>query len=393
MNITVIGGGASGMLAALTASENPENRVILLERQSRAGRKLSASGNGRCNITNTNPFSGRYHGEDPSFSSFALAAFPPSDSLKYFESLGLVCCEQYGGRVYPFSDSSNSVVDALRFALDASGVELCCGEAAKSIAFSKDKGFHIFTDNRVFPADRVIVACGGRAGGKLGGVSDGYELLKSLGHSCTKLYPALVPLVTEGDFTRSLKGVRAQVSLRLGSLSSSGELQFTENGISGPAVFDISRKASVEGGTVEINLLPGLESIYPLLLKRRSSCPSLEAGSLLTGILHNRLSLVMVKHCGIRPSQPIGSLSDGQLREVAESCCRLTLRVKGTGSFDNAQITAGGIRTSEFKRETLESLLVPGLYACGEVLDVDADCGGFNLRWAWASGRLAGMLK
>lgn len=387
-DVVIIGGGASGLVAALTAaSEN--NRVTLIERQARVGRKLLASGNGRCNLTNTNPPEGHYHGEGAALACEIIRGF---DELSFFRSLGLIPSEQYGGRVYPLSDSANSVLDVLRFALEAKGVELVTGATIKTAGKTGD-AFSIVTENRVFLADRLIVACGGKAGGKLGGVSDGYDILKSFGHRCSKIYPALVPVYTEGDYTRSLKGVRAEASVRLGGDSSRGELQFTERGVSGPAVFDLSRKASTEGGELEIGFLPDGEDILPLLTARRDEMPELECGSILAGILHSRLSLALVKYSGLRPSESIGSLTDKKLAEIAYNCSHFRLKIKSTAGFDDAQVTAGGTSTKDFNPDTLESLLVPGLYACGEVLDVDGDCGGYNLRWAWASGHLAGQLK
>ena len=385
--VTVIGGGASGLVAALTAAK--ENRVVLIERQSRVGRKLLATGNGRCNLTNTNPPEGHYHGNGAELACCLVRGF---DELEFFRSLGLAVSEQYGGRVYPLSDSAASVLDVLRFALDAAGVETVAGSPAKAVDF-RDGSFNVITGSRVITSDRLIVACGGKAGGKLGGVSDGYEILSHFGHSCSRLYPALVPVYTEGDVTRSLKGVRAEAKVSLAGKTASGELQFTERGVSGPAVFDLSRLASTDGGTMEISFIPEGEDILPVLLKRRQEMPALEAGSILNGILHSRLSMAVVKYSGLRPSESIGELSGKKLKEIAYNCEHFRLRIKGTASFDDAQVTAGGVNTAEFRPDTLESILQPGLYACGEVLDVDGDCGGYNLRFAWASGHLAGLLK
>lgn len=378
------------MLAALTAAESADNEVTLIERQARVGRKLAATGNGRCNLTNMNASPARYHGEDVNFMRPAMEAFTPKSTLDYFESLGLISSIQYGGRVYPLSDSANSVVDVLRFALERAGVNLVTGQQIKK-AVKKGGGFSAFSDESEYRAEKLIIACGGLAGGKLGGVKDGYDFLRSFGHSCTKLYPALVPVSAEEDCTRSLKGIRAEAEIKLNGCVSRGEIQFTDGGISGPATFDVSRIAAIDGGTMEIDFLTG--DILPVLYRRRAALPQLEAQNLLTGMLHNRLGLVIVKRCGIKPSDSIGSLTDAELEKVARCCRHFTLTVKGTGGFDNAQITVGGIRTSEFNPETLESRIVNGLYACGEVLDIDGDCGGFNLQWAWASGRLAGQLK
>ena len=441
------------MLAALTAAEDGDCRVVLFEKQSRVGKKLLATGNGRCNLTNTGALSERdcgstgekrngaggpglaapgsallhYHGNAPDFALPALRAFPPEKVLSRFRSLGLICTEQYGGRVYPLSDTAGSVLDVLRFALDSAGVELHTGEPVAGIEQKggrfllrterqEETGDHAGTEassgirkgharTYTYIVDRVIVACGGPAGGKNGGCGDGYALLKALGHHCTKLYPALVPIRTDTDYPRSLKGVRADAALRLFTGSGpdpagapaavgTGELQFVEKGISGPAAFDISREASVHGGTVCMDFLRTLseEEVLALLRARRSRSPELELSALFTGLLHSRLGTVIVKAAGFRPSALIGSLTDAELTALARTAKHFVLRVTGTDSFDAAQITVGGMDTDEFDPGTMESRLVPGLYACGEVLDIDADCGGFNLQWAWASGCLAGHL-
>ena len=397
-NVVIIGGGASGMAAALTAAEKKENSVILLERQSRVGRKLLATGNGRCNLTNTGAALGNYHGKNPSFAQPALKAFPPEAVLAWFRSLGLVTTEQYGGRVFPLSESAGSVLDVLRFALASAGVAIHAGEVAKRVEDNNGK-LIVVTDQASYRADAVIVACGGKAGGKLGGVSDGYDLLSSLGHRCTPLYPALVPLKTDTDYPRSLKGVRTEAAIRLvreGKLcgESRGELQFTEKGVSGPAAFDLSREASVGGGELILDFLPDLpeEEVTELLCRRQELSPELENGSVFAGMLHSRLGMAIVRASGIRPSGIVRELTARDFLNLSKTAKAFCLRVTGTDSFDNAQITAGGICTDDFDPDTLESRLVPGVFACGEVLDLDGDCGGYNLQWAWASGRKAGRL-
>ena len=396
--VVIIGGGASGMAAALTAAEEKENSVILLEQQSRVGRKLLATGNGRCNLTNTGAALGNYHGQDPAFALPALKAFPPEAVLAWFRTLGLVTTEQYGGRVFPLSESAGSVLDVLRFALASAGVAVHAGEAAKRLENSRGK-LTVVTDQASYRADAVIVACGGKAGGKLGGVSDGYALLSSLGHRCTPLYPALVPLKTDTDYPRSLKGVRVEAAVRLvrgGRLcgESRGELQFTEKGVSGPAAFDLSREASVGGGELILDFLPDLseEEVLALLRRRQELSPELENGSIFAGMLHSRLGMAVVRASGVRPSGIVGDLTARDFSNLSKTARAFCLRVTGTDSFDNAQITAGGICTDGFDPDTLESRLVPGVFACGEVLDLDGDCGGYNLQWAWASGRKAGRL-
>ena len=398
--IIIIGAGASGMMAALTAADVPGRRVILLERQQRAGRKLLATGNGRCNLTNTGATIENYHGESRDFAAPALDAFPPQAVLDFFRGLGLVTVEEYGGRVYPLSDSANSVLDVLRFHLEARGVELRAAEPVREIKREK-QGFTVVTDSERLHADKLIIACGGAAGARLGGVSDGYELLKMLGHRRTALYPSLVQLVTAPEYPRALKGVRADCALRLYAgenllAESSGELQFIETGVSGPAVFDLSRAAATGGKGLSLaaDFLRNYDgaALLALLKQRRATLPDLPAGDMLTGIVHNRLGKMLVKYAGLNVNTSLRELDDGVLGKLVGACKDFRLPVQGTEGFDKAQVTAGGVKTSGFNPETLESWFVPGLFACGEVLDIDGDCGGYNLQWAWASGRLAGRL-
>ena len=398
--VAIIGGGASGIMAALTAAEDKNNRIILFERQQRIGKKLLATGNGRCNLTNVGAELKNYHGEQEDFAASALEKFSPQDCLDYFHKLGLFTVTEYGGRVYPLSNSANSVLDVLRLALEKSGVELRCSCPVRELMRS-GKGYQLTTDDEKLYADYVIVACGGAAGEKLGGVSDGYELLKPLGHKRTKLYPCLVQLICEGDYPKALKGVRAdgKVTLMQGDeiiKESRGEIQFTETGISGPAAFDISRAAAAagEGACIYMDFLQDYScaALEAALNIRRQEYPNLEASELFTGVLHNRLGRMIVKYCGFSATAPLGSLSAEDLLKAARICKAFPLRLKGTEGFANAQVTAGGVKTTGFNPETLESWFMPGLFACGEVLDVDGDCGGYNLQWAWASGNLAGRL-
>ena len=395
--VAIIGGGASGMMAALTAAEDRDNRVIIFERQQRVGRKLLSTGNGRCNITND--ASDVYVSDrQRRFAEGIIERFPARASMEYFETLGLKTVSEYGGRVYPYSNSANSVLDVLRFALDGAGVEIKTACPVKRIERRK-RGFDIIADEERLFADSVIVACGGMAGGKVGGVKDGYELLKSLGHTCTKLYPSLVQLVTDAEVPRALKGVRCQAAVAVhdavgGTLQrAEGELQFTEKGVSGTVIFDVSRAAAMKGigGDVTIGFGLNMLEYREYIENKMKALPDLEASELFTGLLHNRLGKVIVKLSGVSAAKRIGELTEDEIARLIDACW-IKLRIKGTEGFDSAQVTAGGISTDEFDPKTLESRIVPGLYACGEVLDVDFPCGGHNLKWAWASGHTAGRL-
>ena len=397
MRIGIIGAGAAGMAAALAASENPNVQVLLLERQARVGRKLAATGNGRCNLSNIHAGSGGYHGDDPRFSQYAIAQFGPEATLEWFRDLGLYTVTEPSGKVYPYSDQANSVVDVLRFALDRPNIELITDFEVTRFRRT-ESGFLLESKDRNVECDKLIVACGGLAGTKLGGTMAGYKLLRSMGHKCTKLRPALVQVKTGWSGVSALKGVRANCHAAIyhnGKLhrQSEGEIQFTEFGLSGPVIYEISRDACQSSGEWECTLdfLPGMdrENLKRELTRRRGT--KLNAEDLLTGILHNRLGRVIVQNAGVRGRTPVAELTDYELNEVAELAKTFTVDLTEPLGMDAAQVTAGGIVTGEFDPTTMESRIVPGLYACGEVLDVDGDCGGYNLQWAWSSGRLAGI--
>lgn len=395
MVIGIIGAGASGMAAALAAAENPEAQVLLFERQARVGRKLQATGNGRCNLTNTNP--GIYHGEDPAFAVPALTAFDAERTLAWFRALGLFTVAEESGRVYPYSDQANSVVDVLRFGLNKPNIELFTGFEVQKLRKQK-QGFSIEGTDRQFTCDKVIVACGGLAGTKLGGTMAGYRLLKKLGHSMTPLRPALVQLKCGWSGVTALKGVRASCHARIlrnGDVfaESRGELQFTEFGLSGPVIFEISRDVCCGAGQWRclLDFLPQFtkEQVTEELIRRRST--NLPIEELLTGVLHNRLGRVLTKAAGIADIRQAAELTDDQIGALCEAVKAFEVELTGPLGMDSAQVTAGGALTAQFDQDTMESRLIPGLYACGEVLDIDGDCGGYNLQWAWSSGHMAGL--
>ena len=397
MNVCVIGGGAAGMLAALTAAENG-HRVLLLERQSRVGRKLLATGNGRCNLSNYHVSPAHYHG-GAGFCDFALSQFDVGETLQYFASLGLLTVSEASGRIYPMSNMAGSVLDVLRYALERPEIDLQTGQTVTAVR-KMPEGFSVKTETDTFSARCLILAAGGAAGSKVGGGMDGYRLAKSLGHHRTALYPSLVQLKTDPTYPRALKGVKAQcgISICRGSqvlARNSGEVLFTEYGVSGPTIFDLSRSVSAGGSdlTCLLNFFPDWEEAEVLhwLSQRQAAMAAHEASPLLTGSCHTRLGQMICKSAGFTNQRAAGLTRD-DLRRIARQATHFALPITGTCGFDQAQVTAGGLDTSEFDPRTLQSRLVPGLYACGELLDIDGDCGGYNLQWAWSSGRLAGKL-
>ena len=398
MKVIIIGGGAAGMMAALSAREHGAD-VCILERQVRVGRKLLATGNGRCNLSNTKLTLKNYHGQDAKFADFALSAFDTPKTLEYFSNLGLITTVEPSGKVYPLSDQAGSVVDVLRLALEEKGVAVRTAFEVTSLKKGKKGGFQITSKEETLSADSVIVCCGGMAGGKLGGTQSGYELLKSMGHTTTKLFPVLVQIKTDTTYVKALKGVRADGAVlveRAGKIlaENAGEIQFTDFGVSGPAIFEISRAISTEKGplTIHLNLLRSFrqEEILSLLHNRKKTMPNQTLENFLTGILHNRLGRTILRYAGFGFTEPIYTLKSSDIKRIAHAIQDFEIPIISTMGFDAAQVTAGGIRTESFNPQTMESTLVKGLFAAGEVLDIDGDCGGYNLQWAWASGHLAG---
>ena len=258
MRIGIIGGGAAGMAAALAASEYENAQVVLMERQARLGKKLSATGNGRCNLSNIHASQGGYHGEDRHFHEYALNQYPPTETLQWFSSLGLYTVTEPSGKVYPYSDQANSVVDVLRFSLERPNIQVLTDFEVQKVKKDGDV-FHVTAKDQTLEFDRLIIACGGLAGTKLGGTMSGYKLLRSFGHKCTKLRPTLVQVKTSWPGVSALKGVRAKCKDEIyqnGRLhrGSEGEIQFTEFGLSGPVIYEISRDACQGGGEWECTL-------------------------------------------------------------------------------------------------------------------------------------------
>lgn len=397
--LIVIGGGASGMMAAITAAERGV-KTLLIEGEERLGKKIKQSGNGRCNFTNLDISPECYHGSDPGFSSFALSHFKNTDTIGFFRKLGVLTRTE-NERVYPLSNSSSSILDALRYALNERGVEIV---APERIQAAEKSGKHFIlqgASGESYMSEYLIVATGGLAGLKSGAESS-YEILESFGHKRTKLYPSICKIAVDSRLPRALKGVKAEAELKLLReekvlARKEGELLFWESGISGPVSFDISRAVSEYGLsnlTVSIDFFVGFshDELFKFFKKRIAYMPGLDAGELFTGSLQNRLGRMLIREKGIHSSKKLSEISDAELKEIIACAKDFRADILRLDSLSNAQVTAGGMETADFNSETMESKLIKNLFACGEVLDIDGDCGGYNLQWAWSSGRLAGKL-
>lgn len=399
IHTAIIGGGAAGLCAAVQLARGGVQPVELFEKAPRVGRKLLATGNGTCNITNRNLAPRHYHGGDPHFSKPALTAFTDRDTVAFFASIGVDCVAEPDGRMYPRSRQAGSVLDCLRMAAQEAGAVLHTDCPVRTVRPQKH-GFVLDTPQGAVTAQYVLVAAGGAASPSLGGGNDGYTLLTALGHTRTFLFPTIVQLRTDTTFVKAVKGIRVDAGVTLTgggkTARSTGEVLFTEYGLSGPAVMAISRLAGDwerrKKGllSVSLDLLPDLPpDKAAALVQQRRRFAAREAGDLLTGLLHKRVGQTLMRAAGIALSTPVGALTDDDAARVAALIKRWTLPVTGTQGLSAAQATAGGIDTRGFDPATLQSRLVPGLYAAGEVLDVDGDCGGYNLQWAWSSAAAA----
>ena len=382
-NVLILGGGASGLAAAIEAARCGAS-VTVLEKLDRVGKKILATGNGRCNLLNIHASPADYN--DPDFVGRIFGFYGVESNLAFFRTMGLLTTTDSEGRVYPRSLAASTVLDVLRFEAARLGVTFLCGEAAETVQ-KENVGFVV---NRKYRADTVIVACGGKAAPAQGSDGSGYKLLQSFGHKITPLRPALVQLRTETDFVKQLKGLRTTAALTLGAHRSDGEILFTDYGLSGIAAMELSRYAK-DGAKLCIDLLPEYseQAVFALLCEAAKRGGSRPAEQLLTGILQNRIAQALLKSAGLCLSAPCETLTAHDLQSLAQTVKQKSVRVLGTKGFPDAQVTAGGAEISGFT-DTLESRYAPGLFAAGEILNIDGKCGGYNLTFAWSSGRLSG---
>ena len=381
--IAVIGGGASGLMAAITAKKSGKE-VIILERKDRILKKVLITGNGRCNITNVNANISNYFGKNISSVENILNRFTPQDTMDFFNELGIVCNEENRGKVYPLSGQASSVVDALRFEAEKLGIKIETEFYVRKIEKDGFK-FKIYSeDKKKIEAGRVILAAGGQSYPELGSNGSGFELAKELGHSVTKLSPSIVQLKTEKNQVKGLQGIKTDVAVTAYGdnkkiCTYDGELLFTDYGISGNVVFNISF------------VMPLYKKLYEILKERKKMMSHLTMENYFNGMINKKLGQFLSKVSGIEKlSKPVKDLNDSEIRKLCTVLKKYRIKILDTTGFRNAQVTAGGVSLDEVNSETLESRIVKGLYFSGEVLDVYGECGGFNLQWAWASGYIAG---
>lgn len=397
--VAIIGGGASGMTAAISAAQKGA-AVTIFEHKDRIGKKILSTGNGRCNFTNIVQEPSCYHSENENFPWKVVEKFDARSIISFFLQLG-VYSKNRNGYIYPNSDQASAVLDALRTEIDRLGVHVMTSVECAEIRPRK-KDFLIVTDIGTFCADRVILCTGSKAAPGTGSDGSGYRFAKQFGHRIVPVLPALVQLRCREDFFKSISGVRVEGTVTLWSegkcaAAERGEIQITNYGISGIPVFQVSRYASrllYEKKEVKavLDFMPDFtkEQTREFLIERIKTRPEKSAEMFLIGLFHRKLSDLWIRLAGIYRGKRAGEFSDLELERLVALIKEFTLTVAATNSFDQAQVCCGGVDTSEVNPDTLESLYVPGLYYAGEILDVDGMCGGYNLTFAWASGYIAG---
>ena len=406
------------MTAALAAAAKGAS-VTIYERNDRPGKKILATGNGKCNLGNRNLTAEHYHDSDREKITGCLNRFGTKQTERFFAGLGLLLKEK-NGYLYPACEQAAVVLDVLRSALTQAKISLKLQHEVKEIRKLKDGTFDIKAAATIEGApsgkavsterfDCVILSCGSKAAPATGSDGSGYLLARQLGLSVTDVVPALVQLRCRDDFCKSIAGVRAEAGIRIMNrngqilMEERGELQLTDYGISGIPVFQLSgrvnflleeqkRKNRPADILAVIDFLPEMtDAQFRKWIAERESLikSSRTVEEFFTGILHKKLMMLLIKQAGLKANQPIASVPDKIIRGIYEACKCFPMHITGSNSYDSAQVCAGGVALTEVNAD-LESRKVPGLFLAGELLDVDGECGGYNLQWAWTSGTIAG---
>ncbi len=401
MKIAVIGGGASGLMAAIVAARKGAE-VTIYEKLNKVGKKILATGNGRCNYTNMSMSIDRYHGKNINVTEGILNNFGLNNTLKFFEDLGINPYVGDIGKVYPSSLQASSMLDVLRYEANRLKVAEITDFEVLELRKSKDK-FSIIGKDTVFIADKIILATGGKASPQLGTDGKGYEFAKSFGHTIIEPFPALVQLKLKGKYFKKITGIRFDgivkgLTDKIIIREDEGEILFTEYGISGPPILQISRKVIEELSNgvkvyVSIDVFPNSSKtdLYDFLYNRFNKIGYKSIEDSLVGFINKKLIPVILIEAGFEDlNKSCGKLNKKEIYRIIDILKEWKFEVTGHNTWQQAQCTAGGVDMSEINPKTLESLKVKGLYLSGEILDVDGDCGGFNLQWAWSSGYTAG---
>lgn len=401
-DIIIIGGGASGMMAAIAAARTGKS-VLILERLNRIGKKILVTGNGRCNVSNTNLKPEHFHSRSKKEIFGPIQEFDYAKTEAFFKELGIEPLIE-GTKVYPRSEQANSILDVLRMELEELGVDILTEVKVVGLKFKKGIWEVSAESGELYMAEKVIMATGGLANTALGCDGLGYEMLKKLGHTVTPTYPILVHALSSSPYCKMMKGtkVKAIASAYVNDQCERqefGEVLFTEDGLSGPAIFQISRnisRAHIEKkkAVVTLDLVPeqSYDEVVAMIYERIGAKPARSIELLLMGFLNKRVIVPVLKCAEINGiHRSCDTLEYEEVERLSKVLKGFPFETQGTRGYKYAQVTAGGINVDEVDFETMASLKAPQLYITGEILDVDGDCGGYNLQWAWATGYKAGI--
>lgn len=399
-NVLIVGGGASGLAAGIFAARRG-HKVTILEHKDKIGKKILATGNGKCNYTNLVQLPECYRSNDSSFPIKVLSVFGVHETLDFFRQLGIYPKER-DGYIYPNSEQAASVVQVLEMELKRLKVNICLDVHVEHIQKNKNT-FKLTTNRGEFTADKVILAAGGCASPNHGSDGSGYLLAKELGHKILKPLPALVQLKSKEKYFKTLAGVRTEAYIKLFvndsfTAEEKGELLIAGYGVSGIPIFQLSRfaaKAISENKKVDlrIDFLPALnwKDTFELITDRVKSNPKKTAEESMIGLFNNKLAFVMLNEVGIEPALFCEKVNKKNITDLVNQIKEWKIPISETNPFEQAQVSAGGVDTGQISPTTMESKLVKGLYLTGELVDVDGTCGGYNLQWAWSTGAVAGM--
>ena len=405
-DLIVIGSGAAGMMAAITAARTGKS-VLLLEKLSKIGAKLKATGGGRCNLTNTldNETFMSHFGRDGRFMTPALEALDHTALINFFKEIGVDTHAPDGHRVFPITHNSSTIIAAMEQEMHDLDVTVLCSQRVVSLEYDEEKVTGVKTETDTFLAENVVIATGGKGYPVLGAEGDGYPLAESVGHKVTELFPAMMPLkVKEKWVTHCRADTIAKVAMHVDikkykKLSAQGDLIFTKEGIRGPVVLDFSREitpllSKFDEVPLLANFTKGLneEQIREHFKKALSKNPHQTILDLMKSLLPESLSLELCKMAEADPTQGFSNLPGTVRDKLIKLLAWTPLTVNGHDGFKMAMITRGGISLKEIDPYTMQSKKLKGLYFCGEIMNLDGPCGGYNLQWSFASGYLAGKL-
>ena len=394
----IIGGGASGLMCAISAKQKNKNiSVAVIEKNDRIGKKILSTGNGRCNLTNKNICKEKYIGSFIKQADYIFKKYDTDRIINLFEELGLLSYCDSEGRYYPVCRQASSVLDVLRFACDRLGVEIFCSENIRSI--KKNSGvFSVKTDKSEYQSKKLVISNGSKAAPKLGGNSSGVDYLKNFGHKFSPFSPALCPVCVNSDLLKSLKGIRVTGKATLIDTngkyikSEIGEIQFADKALSGICIFNLSLYSN-KNYCISLDLLHNYSNneLSELIYKNKRLFYNLEIENIFTGVFQKRITQAILKICNIKDfSRKCSSLTDKEINLICKTVKDMRFIIIENSSFEQAQCAVGGLLGTEIDEKTMESKKVKGLYVCGEIIDICGECGGFNLHFAFASGHYVG---